>query len=300
MRAHEDVGVVAARDRGERAGLARCRPRSRWSRSKPKPTTVWPAKSLGQAPERARRSCRSTATVWPDLLERAGELAAHPAAADDDDVHRGLPRPANRAAGCYATSLTRSRCSNRGGSGRRAPCGWHAVARTGRSATGLGGCSTWHSSSGCSSVARWRRPRGAPADPEDDRARGLLVRRDLVHRVRDRGDPLRHRGRRVEPRARARHARADRDRGRDPARDRRHVVPADDLRLPERRRLLRREPREPRRDTRRSSPARRCSSTTSSPSRCRSRPASPRSSRSPQFQGLAKHRVALGARRSSC
>ena len=49
---------------------------------------------------------------------------------------------------------------------------------------------------------------------------------------------------------------------------------------------LRREPREPRRDTRRSSPARRCSSTTSSPSRCRSRPASPRSSRSPQFESL--------------
>ena len=36
--------------------------------------------------------------------------------------------------------------------------------------------------------------------------------------------------------------------------------------------------------SRRSSPARRCSSTTSSPSRCRSRPASPRSSRSRQFQ----------------
>ena len=40
--------------------------------------------------------------------------------------------------------------------------------------------------------------------PEDDRPRGLLLRRDLVDRVRDRGDPLRHRGRRVEPRARAR------------------------------------------------------------------------------------------------
>ena len=38
----------------------------------------------------------------------------------------------------------------------------------------------------------------------------------------------------------------DLDRGRDPARDRHDVVPADDLRLPERRRLVRRQPREPR------------------------------------------------------
>ena len=67
------------------------------------------------------------------------------------------------------------------------------------------------------------------------------------------------------------------------------VVPADDLRLSERRRLLRRQPREPRRECRRSSPARRCSSTTSSPSRCRSRPASPRSSRSRSSTALDKH-----------
>ena len=36
--------------------------------------------------------------------------------------------------------------------------------------------------------------------------------------------------------------------GRGPARDRRHVVPPDDLRVPERRRLLHRQPREPRRE----------------------------------------------------
>ena len=86
----------------------------------------------------------------------------------------------------------------------------------------------------------------------------------------------------------------DRDRGRGAARDRRHVVPADDLRLPERRRQLRRQPREPRRERRRSSPARRCSSTTSSRSRCRSRPASPPSSRSRRSSDLADHRVELG------
>ena len=37
---------------------------------------------------------------------------------------------------------------------------------------------------------------GTPADPQDDRARGVLVRRDLVDRVRDGGDPVRRRGRR--------------------------------------------------------------------------------------------------------
>ncbi len=89
---------------------------------------------------------------------------------------------------------------------------------------------------------------GTPTDPEDDRARDVLVRRDLVDRVRDRRDPLRHRGRAVEPRARSVEARPDRDRGRAPARDRRHVVPPDDLRVSERRRLLHRQPREPRRD----------------------------------------------------
>ena len=80
------------------------------------------------------------------------------------------------------------------------------------------------------------------------------------------------------------------------ARDRRHVVPPDDLRLPERRRLLHREPREPRRATRRSSPARRSSSTTSSRSPCRSRPASPPSSRSPQFPSLEQASRAARAR----
>ena len=44
---------------------------------------------------------------------------------------------------------------------------------------------------------------------------GLLVGRDLVDGVRDRGDPLRHRGRRVEPAPRARHPDPDRHRGRD-------------------------------------------------------------------------------------
>ena len=37
---------------------------------------------------------------------------------------------------------------------------------------------------------------GTPTDHQDDRARGLLVRRHLVDRVRDAGDPARRRGRR--------------------------------------------------------------------------------------------------------
>ena len=89
---------------------------------------------------------------------------------------------------------------------------------------------------------------GAPAHPEDHRSRGVLVRRHLLHRVRDRGDPLRRRGRGFEPCARAEHADPDRDRGRHPADDRHHVVPPDDLRVPERRRQLRRQSREPRRE----------------------------------------------------
>ena len=90
------------------------------------------------------------------------------------------------------------------------------------------------------------------------------------------------------------HARPDRDRGRGPARDRRHVVPPDDLRLPERRRLA-----------------------TSSAARTSARYPSLVAGASllvdyiltvavsisagvaaiisiPQFQGLAEHRVALG------
>ena len=75
----------------------------------------------------------------------------------------------------------------------------------------------------------------------------LLLRRHLVDRLRHRGDPLRHRGGGVEPGAGAVQARPHGDRGGRPAGHRRRVLPPDDLRLPERRRLLHRQPREPRR-----------------------------------------------------
>ena len=89
---------------------------------------------------------------------------------------------------------------------------------------------------------------GAPATQQDRRARGVLVGRDLFDGVRDRRDPVRDcRRRDHQPPARPRRPRAHRDRGRAPHRDRRHLLPADDLRLSERRRGVRREPREPRR-----------------------------------------------------
>ena len=74
--------------------------------------------------------------------------------------------------------------------------------------------------------------------------------------------------------------RPDRDRGRAPARDRRHVVPPDDLRLSEGRRARTSSAARTTARCRRSSPAPRSSSTTSSPWRCRCRRVSPPSSRS--------------------
>ena len=89
--------------------------------------------------------------------------------------------------------------------------------------------------------------------------RGLRLRRHLVDRLRDRGDPVRpaRRGH-VPPDARV--PRADGDRVRVPAGRRLGVLPADDLRLPRRRRRLRRQPGEhqpDRRPRRRSLAARR-------------------------------------------
>ena len=51
----------------------------------------------------ARAFLSTTATRVVGLLERAGQLAAHPAAADDDDVHLGL-LVRRRRAGCYDPS----------------------------------------------------------------------------------------------------------------------------------------------------------------------------------------------------
>ena len=112
-----------------------------------------------------------------------------------------LPRPRRRIAD--------ARLTDRGGS-VTARAGWHAVAsRSCRAGIGRNRRRGIRQADPGRPAAGHDRD-GAPADPEDHRARGLLVRRHLVDRVRDRGDPLRRRGRRVEPRARARHARPDR------------------------------------------------------------------------------------------
>ena len=104
---------------------------------------------------------------------------------------------------------------------------------------------------------------GSSAAAEDDRARDVLVRRDLLDRIRHRGDPVRHRGRRVQSRPRLVKTRPLGDRGRDAAGDRPVSYRQTIFSLPERRWVLHRQPREPRRDTRRWSPGRHCWSTTS-------------------------------------
>src|SRR3954454_7346643 len=91
--------------------------------------------------------------------------------------------------------------------------------------------------------------RGAPPAPDEgDRAGGVLLRRHLVHRLRNRGDPPRPgRGRRP---GRLQLLGADLAHRRDPARHRRHELPPDDLRLSEWGWLVHRVPGEPGHDPR--------------------------------------------------
>ena len=64
-----------------------------------------PPKSAGRR-RNAPAFLSITATVWSVALERAGELAAHPAASDDDDVH-AASRPTPDG-GCYERSPERA------------------------------------------------------------------------------------------------------------------------------------------------------------------------------------------------
>ena len=94
-------------------------------------------------------------------------------------------------------------------------------------------------------TAPGQRRAGAPAAAQEDRPGCLLLRRHLLHGLRLRGDPVRGGPGRLQPGPRPAHAGAHRP-GRGSASGHRgHLVPPDDLRLPERRRLLRGEPREP-------------------------------------------------------
>ena len=123
---------------------------------------------------------------------------------------------------------------------------WHAV-RSGR-ARALGGSAAWRSSSESWSAALWPRPRwNINGSRRRSRSRSSPPTPSRPPRTRRRRSSSSSRSG-VEPGARPQHARPDRYRGCRPPRDRRHVVPPDDLRLPERWRQLRGEPREPRRE----------------------------------------------------
>src|SRR4051812_28843629 len=198
---------------------------SRWSRSNPNPRTARPLHRSGSR-RNALRRLSMMATEWPSW--------------SSDTASSEPTRP-------HPTTITCMRTCN-----QPEPLMYTIGRSAGRSCTSTAG---WRPTvrnrvdDGEAGVrgppAGYSRTR-ASADPETDCAGRVLVRRHLVHRLRDGGDPLRHRPRRVEPRARPVGADPDRGGRRPSADDRRHVVPADDLRLPERRRLVRGEPGEPR------------------------------------------------------
>src|SRR5262249_8843325 len=93
----EDVGVVAVRHRGESAGLRDARLR--------KVVAVETEADHGLAAEGRRESAEGPAVLVPNgdgvarELQRARQLAAHPATPDDDDVQLRPPVPSG-AGGC--------------------------------------------------------------------------------------------------------------------------------------------------------------------------------------------------------
>ena len=109
------------------------------------------------------------------------------------------------------------------------------------------------------------------------------IRRDLVHGLRDRGDPARTDA--CGRHGRAQRPRAHLDRRRDPARLVITQLPPDDLRLSRTAAVRTSSAARTSGRSRRWSPARRCWSTTSSRSRCRSRRASPPSPRRSRPRG---------------
>ena len=106
-----------------------------------------------------------------------------------------------------------------------------------------------HARNECSSAARWRPPsRSTSASPRRSRSRSSRPTRSRRPRTRPRRSCSSSRSCRRASRSGLSKLGPDLDRGRGPARDRRDVVPPDDLRLSERRRLVHRQPREPRRE----------------------------------------------------
>src|SRR5574341_2502468 len=161
--------------------------RSSWSN--PNPTTRIPVNVLGRR-RNAFAFLSITATLWPDFSsDPASSLPTRPhpttttcTASSRSSAMLSTPlSPARSAAGTCLTdgcAAARARKDLACGPGEEDP--GRAPARDDRA--------------------------GAPTDTEGHRARGVLLGRDLVHRVRDGGDPLRHRDRSVEPPPGARHA----------------------------------------------------------------------------------------------
>ena len=148
----EDVGVVAVGHRREGSGLARSRlRRGDRGRSRSRRRLV-PPKSAARR-RNARPFLSTTATRVTGLLERAGELAADPATADDDDVHARPPvadvRRMLRPRQLGRRRATGIRVHGGGGNGMLTP-------GNGEFCDGDRRCST--ASNECSSVARWRPP----------------------------------------------------------------------------------------------------------------------------------------------
>ena len=180
----QDVGVVAVRHRGESTGLRRSRPAARWSRSNPKPTTVLPREVRRRGGGTRARSCRRRRRVCPPCSSApASSLPTRPHPMTTTCT-TGPPSAERRRAD--ATAVDR-RTGVKPGTAYAAPREWHAGAATTTGLDGTNTCST--ASSGCSWAARWRPPSRNTNGSQDDRARGVLLRRDLVDRVRDRRDP---------------------------------------------------------------------------------------------------------------
>ena len=188
-------------------------------------------------------SCRSTATVWPEPLEADARARCPPGHTPRRRRARRLPArtrrmlPRRRRAAIGIAGLRASR--RIGMLAARRPCPGRCEDATRRGVR----------RSGSSSAGRSPRPsRSTSGSRRRSRSRSSRPTRSRRPRTRPR------RSSSSSPSAR-RASRSGLDTlvpiaiaVADPARDRRHVVPPDDLRLPERRRLLRRQPREPRRE----------------------------------------------------
>src|SRR5581483_795506 len=177
---------------------------SRWSRSKPNPTTLVPPNPGGRR-RKALAFLSRTATLWPSF-------SSVPASS--------LPtRPQPTTTTCTGGIVTQRAFASLSGKWQDGACVPGPEAPSGR-------------------AAPLERRAGAPAADEEDRPRRLLLRRHLLHRLRHRGDPAgpcaagrARRPRRPDP---------DRRRGGGPAGHRGLQLPPDDLRLPQRRRELHR------------------------------------------------------------